>query len=226
MKKNILIVEDEIRIREIVKDFFEMKDFKVYEAEDGKTAVEIFENNEIDLVILDIMLPEVDGWSVCGRLRKKSSVPIIIVTARSEEDDKLLGYELGADDYMTKPFSPKVLVAKSEMLLKRVEGSIGKKNSTINICGIEIDKLSFVVKIEDNQIFLSPKEFELLLYLIENKGIVLSRENILNNVWGYDYFGDLRTVDTHVKKLRNKLEDKSKYIHTVIKAGYKFEVNI
>lgn len=224
MEKNILIVEDEERMREITCDYFKISGFNVFEAVDGKEALDIFEVKKIDLVILDIMIPELDGWSVCRRIRKKSDVPIIMLTARGDEEDKLMGFELGADEYVTKPFSPKVLVARAKALIKRVEGNKSFDNLIINIGGIEINKQSYKVKIDCEEIDLAPKEYKLLLYFIENKGIVLTREGILNNVWGYDYFGDLRVVDTHIKKLRKKLRDKYSYIQTVIRVGYKFEV--
>lgn len=225
MNKTILIVEDDSRMREIVSDYFLKEGFKMLESEDGREALELFETNNIDLVILDIMIPELDGWSVCKRLRKASDVPIIMLTARVDEEDKLMGYELGADDYVTKPFSPKVLVAKTKMLLKRVEGSVGRTDGIVKFNDIEINRLSRTVKIDSEAIELAPKEYELLLYMMNNKDIVLSRENILSKVWGYDYYGDLRTVDTHIKKLRNKLGEKSIYITTIIGAGYKFEVD-
>jgi DNA-binding response OmpR family regulator len=224
MNKNILLVEDDARLREIVTDYFSKDSFQILEAENGREALEIFESKEIDLVLLDIMIPEVDGWSVCKRLRKVSDVPIIILTSRSDEDDKLMGYDLGADDYVTKPFSPRVLVAKAKMLLKRAEGSIGRTDGIFYCNGIEINKLSHTVTINNEEIELAPKEYELLLYLADNKGIVLSRENILSKVWGYDFYGDSRTVDTHIKKLRSKLQEKSSCIATVIGSGYKFEV--
>ncbi|MDR3600460.1 MAG: response regulator transcription factor, partial [Desulfosporosinus sp.] len=205
MSKNILLVEDDARMREIVSDYFSKEDFQILEAENGREALELFEAQEVNLVLLDIMIPEVDGWSVCKRLRKVSAVPIIMITSRADEDDKLMGYDLGADDYVTKPFSPRVLVAKAKMLLKRVEGSIGKADGLFNCNGIEINRLSRTVNVGNEVIELAPKEYDLLLYLTENKGIVLTRENILSKVWGYDFYGDLRAVDTHIKKLRNKL---------------------
>ncbi len=225
MDKKILLVEDDPRIREIVSDYFMAENFHILQAEDGKTALDIFENDKIDLVILDIMIPQIDGWSVCRRMRKISDVPIIMLTARVDEEDKLLGYELGADDYVTKPFSPKVLVAKSKILLKRVEGTVGKTDGIVSFNGIEINKPSRTVRISGKNIELALKEYELLLYFMENRDIVLSREAILSKVWGYDYYGDLRTVDTHVKKLRSKLEEKAVCISTVIGAGYRFEVS-
>lgn len=224
MSKRILLVEDDSRIREIVTDYFLQEDFKVAEAENGKQALEMFEEEETALVVLDIMIPDIDGWSVCKRLRKISDVPIIMLTARSDEEDKLMGYDLGADDYMTKPFSPRVLVAKARMLLKRVEGSIGKDDGILCLNGIEINKLSHTVCINSEMAELTLKEYELLVCLMENKNIVLSRENILDKVWGYNYYGDLRTVDTHIKKLRNKLGENAACVKTVIGAGYKFEV--
>lgn len=225
MGKTVLLVEDDARIREIVSDYFNKEGFSMIEAVDGQEALALFEANEVKLVLLDIMIPQLDGWSVCKRLRKASDVPIIILTARSDEEDKLMGYDLGADDYITKPFSPQVLVAKSKMLLKRAEGSVGRVDGIIGINGIEINKLSRMVKCGTDFIDLSPKEYELLLYLMENKDIVLSREIILSRVWGYDYYGDVRTVDTHVKKLRAKLGEKASAVTTVIGSGYKFEVN-
>ncbi|MBU5674898.1 response regulator transcription factor [Alkaliphilus sp. MSJ-5] len=225
MYRNLLLIEDEKRMREILVDYFKREDFTIFEAANGREALEIFDTNNIHLVILDIMIPEIDGWSVCKRIRKESGVPIIMLTARSDEDDKLMGYELGADDYMTKPFSPRVLVAKSKMLLKRAEGNVVNDNGLILCTDIEVNKLSRTVKVDNELIELAPKEFDLLVYMIQNKEMVLTRENILNHVWGYDYFGDLRTIDTHIKKLRYKLKDKAKYINTVNRVGYKFEVN-
>jgi DNA-binding response OmpR family regulator len=224
LERTVLIVEDEERIREITSDYFQASDFSVLEAKDGKEALDVFKINKIDLIILDIMMPKLDGWSVCKRIRKNSDVPIILLTARSDEDDQLLGFELGADEYVTKPFSPKVLVAKAKTLLNRIEGNIGKNHRYIKTAEIEINKNSYVVTVADQAIDLAPKEYDLLCYMIENKGIVLSRESILNHVWGYDYFGDTRAVDTHIKKLRKKLGEQSKYIHTIIGKGYKFEV--
>ncbi|GGE62514.1 response regulator transcription factor [Priestia taiwanensis] len=224
MKRNILIVEDEQKLRDITVDYFTNEGFNVFEAENGQKAIDIFREEEIHLIILDIMLPELDGWSVCRRIRKISDVPIIMLTARSDEDDKLLGFELGADEYVTKPFSPKVLVARSKAMLKRAEGTGGKEEGAISIGGIDVNQLSRIVRVDGEEIILTHKEFELLTYLIENKGIVLSRENLLNQIWGYDYYGDDRTVDTHIKKLRKKLGEKAIYIRTVIRAGYKFEV--
>lgn len=222
MKKTILIVEDEIRIRFLVRDYFLKEGFNVLEADNGATALELFKANNIDLIILDIMMPIMDGLTVLEKLREVSTVPVILLTAKSEEEDKLQGYETGADDYMTKPFSPKVLVAKAKALLKRSRQDVDSSTQDYN--GLIINKLSHEVKINDSILQLSPKEYELLIYLTTNEGIALSRDNILDNVWGLDYYGDIRTVDTNVKRLREKLGDKSSYIVTVRGSGYKFEV--
>ncbi|PFK32169.1 DNA-binding response regulator [Bacillus cereus] len=224
MNKTVLLVEDERRLREIVSDYFRNEGFEVIEAEDGKQALELFAEHTIDLIMLDIMLPEIDGWSVCRRIRKESEVPIIMLTARSDEDDTLLGFELGADEYVTKPFSPKVLVARAKTLLKRADGAVGVvEENALSMAGIDVNRLSRTVSVNGEEIILTHKEFELLVYLMENKGIVLSRQHLLDQLWGYDYYGDDRTVDTHIKKLRNKLGDKAKHIGTVIRVGYKFE---
>lgn len=224
MNKKILLVEDDDRIREIVIDYFSKEGFRIIEAEDGRSALDFFETEKIELVILDIMIPKLDGWSVCKRLRNISDVPIIMLTARSDEEDKLMGYDLGADDYVTKPFSPKVLVAKSKMLLKRAEGTVGRLDGILECNGIEINRFSRSVKIEHKSIELSPKEYDLLLFMMENKNIVLTRDTILSKIWGYDYYGDLRAVDTHIRRLRSKLGDKAAVISTIIGYGYKFEV--
>ncbi|SHI32792.1 DNA-binding response regulator, OmpR family, contains REC and winged-helix (wHTH) domain [Clostridium cavendishii DSM 21758] len=222
MKKTILIVEDEIRIRFLLRDYFHKENFNILEASDGLEALEIFANNSIDIIVLDIMMPELDGFTVCKTIRETSSIPIILLTAKSEEEDKLLGYDLGADDYMTKPFSPKVLVAKVKALLKRT--SSNKDSSILSFNGLTINKLSHEVLVDNTVINLSPKEFDLLLYLSYNHGIALSRDKILDNVWGIDYYGDIRTVDTNIKRLREKLLSKADYITTVRGSGYKFEV--
>jgi DNA-binding response OmpR family regulator len=222
MNKTILLVEDEIRIRFLLRDYFHKENFNVLEASNGREALEIFSNNIIDLIILDIMMPEVDGFTVCKAIREISTLPIILLTAKSEEEDKLLGYDLGADDYVTKPFSPKVLVAKVKALLKRTDSH--KDLSIINYNGLKINKLSHEVIVDDKEINLSPKEFDLLLFLVSNEGIALTRDKILDNVWGVDYYGDIRTVDTNIKRLREKLLSKSEYISTVRGSGYKFEV--
>ena len=211
MRKNILIVEDEIRIRFLLRDYFQKEGFLVYEAENGKEALEIFKNNKIDLIILDIMMPVMDGLTTLEKIREVSTIPVILLTAKGQEEDKLQGYDFGADDYITKPFSPKVLVAKVKALLKRTSEKVDSSTQDFN--GLVINILS-----------LSPKEYELLIYLTSNEGIALSRDNILDNVWGIDYYGDIRTVDTNVKRLREKLGYKANYIVTVRGSGYKFEV--
>ena len=221
MLNTILIVEDEIRIRFLLRDYFTREGFKILEAEDGEKALEVFYKNSIDIVLLDIMMPKIDGFTVCKKIRENSSIPIVMLTAKSEEEDKLLGYDLGADDYETKPFSPKVLVAKVKALLKR---SDSKKHSNIkNFDGLIINKLSREVLLNQQKLPLSPKEFDLLCYLTDNEGIALSRDKILDNVWGLDYYGDTRTVDTNIKRLREKLMEKAEYITTVRGSGYKFE---
>ena len=219
----ILVVDDESRMRKLDRDFLERAGFQVLEAGDGMEALDLFyEDQGISLIILDVMMPKMDGWEVCREIRKESKVPIIMLTARGEERDELNGFELGVDEYISKPFSPKILVARVNALLRRTSGL--SMDQTIAAGGIEIDKAAHIVKIDGNMIDLSFKEFELLTYFIENQGIALSREKILNNVWNYDYFGDARTIDTHVKKLRNKLGDKGEYIRTIWGMGYKFEV--
>ncbi|MGL4571440.1 MAG: response regulator [Clostridium sp.] len=222
MNKTILIVEDEIKIRFLVRDYFLKENFNILEAADGEIALDIFSREKIDLIILDIMIPKIDGLTFLEKIRHVSSIPVILLTAKAEEEDKLQGYEFGADDYMTKPFSPKVLVAKTKALLKRTRVDIDSSSQDFN--GLKINKLSHEVKVYDDEVSLSPKEYELLLYLISNEGIALSRDTILDNVWGIDYYGDIRTVDTNIKRLREKLLDKSKYIVTVRGSGYKFEV--
>lgn len=224
MKKTILVVEDEDRMRKLIRDYLKIEDFNVVEATNGTDALLEFTGNKIDLIILDVMMPNLDGFSVCKTIRKTSDVPIIFLTAKGEEEDKLTGFELGADEYVTKPFSPKVLVARSKSLLKRVEGSLGKPDNIFDIQGLKVNLLSRQVYIDGSEINLSPTEYDLLAYLIKNKGIVLSRNALLDNVWGYSYDGDLRTVDTHIKRLREKLINKSKFIFTVRGSGYRFEV--
>ncbi|MEE3393766.1 MAG: response regulator transcription factor [Lachnospiraceae bacterium] len=219
-KIKILVVDDEQRMRKLVKDFLVKKNFDVIEAADGEQALDIFySDKDIALIILDVMMPKMDGWEVCKQIRKDSRVPIIMLTAKSEEKDELEGFDLGADEYVSKPFSPKVLVARVEALLKRTDAY----GETIEIAGITIDQSAHQVSIDGKPLDLSFKEFELLTYFVLNKGIALSRENILNNVWNYDYFGDARTIDTHVKKLRSKLGDKGAYIKTIWGMGYKFD---
>ena len=218
----ILVVDDESRMRKLVKDFLQREGYSVLEAEDGMEAMDIFYEQKIDLVILDVMMPRMDGWQTCREIRRDSTVPIIMLTARSEERDELQGFELGVDEYISKPFSPKILVARVGALLKRIYGTDAEEK--IEAGGIELDKAAHQVQVDGKSIDLSYKEFELLTYFLENQGIALSREKILNNVWNYDYFGDARTIDTHVKKLRNKLGDKGNYIKTIWGMGYKFEV--
>lgn len=223
-KLQILVVDDESRMRKLVRDFLEREGFMVLEAEDGLDAMDKFyENKDIALVILDVMMPKMDGWMVCREIRQSSKVPIIMLTARSEERDELQGFELGVDEYISKPFSPKILVARVSAILRRVHGT-GTEES-MSAGGIEINKAAHIVKIDGQTVELSYKEFELLAYFVENQGIALSREKILNNVWNYDYFGDARTIDTHVKKLRSKLGEKGEYIKTIWGMGYKFEVD-
>ena len=222
-KLKILVVDDESRMRKLVRDFLEREGFAVIEAGDGQEAVEIFyENKDIALIILDVMMPHMDGWETCREIRKDSKVPIIMLTARSEERDELQGFELGVDEYISKPFSPKILVARVEAILRRTNAISQDKLLQVN--GIEIDKSAHIVRIDGKEIELSFKEFELLTYFLENQGIALSREKILNNVWNYDYFGDARTIDTHVKKLRSKMGEKGDCIKTIRGSGYKFEV--
>ena len=217
-KLKILVVDDEQRMRKLVKDFLTKKNFEVLEAGDGEEAVEIFfENKDIALLILDVMMPKMDGWEVCREIRQYSEVPIIMLTAK----DELLGFDLGVDEYISKPFSPKILVARVEAILRR-SNALG--DGEIEIAGITIDQAAHEVRIDGKIIELSFKEFELLTYFVNNKGVALSRERILNNVWNYDYFGDARTIDTHVKKLRSKLGEKGSYIKTIWGMGYKFDV--
>lgn len=219
----ILVVDDESRMRKLVKDFLSKKGYQVIEAANGEEAVDIFyENKDIALMILDVMMPKMDGWEVCREIRKMSQVPIIMLTAKSDERDELLGFELGVDEYITKPFSPKILVARVEAILRR-SNAIGPED-VIEVGGIMINKAAHEVTIDGKSVELSFKEFELLTYFVTNQGVALSRERILNNVWNYDYFGDARTIDTHVKKLRSKLGSKGDYIKTIWGMGYKFEV--
>ena len=219
----VLMVDDEARMRKLVKDFLAIKGYKVIEAEDGEQAVDIFfKEKDIGLVILDVMMPKMDGWEVCRTLRSYSQVPIIMLTARSEERDELLGFELGVDEYISKPFSPKILVARIEAILRRGNAGTGE---ILEAAGIRVDKDAHEASVDGQPVDLSNKEFELLIYFMENQGMALSREKILNNVWNYDYFGDARTIDTHVKKLRSKLGEKGEFIKTIWGMGYKFEVN-
>ena len=219
----ILVVDDEARMRKLVKDFLVNKGFSVIEAANGEEAVDIFfAQKDIALILLDVMMPKMDGWEVLKTIRKYSQVPVMMLTARSEERDELQGFALGVDEYISKPFSPKILVARVDAILRR---SNAAASEVLDVGGIRIDKSAHQVTIDGKEIELSYKEFELLAYFVENQGIALSREKILNNVWNYDYFGDARTIDTHVKKLRSKMGEKGEYIKTIWGMGYKFEVN-
>lgn len=223
-KIKILVVDDESRMRKLVRDFLEREGYTVLEAGDGMEAMEIFyQEKDIALVLLDVMMPKMDGWQTCREIRQSSQVPIIMLTARSEERDELQGFDLGVDEYISKPFSPKILVARVEAILRRTGQS--NPEDVLSAGGIVIDKAAHLATVDGNPMELSFKEFELLTYFLENEGIALSREKILNSVWNYDYFGDARTIDTHVKKLRSKMGDKGEYIKTVWGMGYKFEVD-
>ena len=218
----ILVVDDESRMRKLVRDFLVKSNYTVIEAEDGAQALDLFfEQNDIALIILDVMMPKMDGWQVCKEIREYSKVPIIMLTAKADERDELQGFELGVDEYISKPFSPKILVARVEAILRRTNQA--SKEDILEVGGIRIDKAAHSVTVDGEPVELSYKEFELLTYFLENKGIALSREKILNSVWNYDYFGDARTIDTHVKKLRNKLGKKGEYIKTIWGMGYKLE---
>lgn len=223
MDKCILIVDDESRMRKLIKDFLTAKGYKILEAEDGEKALQVFEENseKIDLILLDVMMPKLDGWSVLRQIRQTSKVPIIMLTARGEEQDELFGFELGVDEYISKPFSPKILVARVEAILKRTQG---ETKEVKDYGGIEIDKKGRTVTVEGKVLELSLREYELLIYLVENENIALSRDKILNNVWNYDYYGDSRTIDSHIKKIRHKLGKRGKYIKTMRGVGYKFEI--
>ncbi len=221
-KSKILVVDDEQRMRKIINDFLTKSDYNVIEACDGEDALDkFFKNKDIDLIILDIMMPKLDGWGVCKEIRKESKVPIIMLTARSDEEDELQGFKLGVDEYISKPFSPKILVARVEAILRRCKGI---SSDDVIVCdGIVMNRLTHIVTIDGKEVDFSYKEFELLAYFLQNQGIALPRENILNNVWNYDYYGEDRTIDTHVKKIRAKLGNKGKYIKTIWGIGYKFE---
>lgn len=222
-KLKILVVDDESRMRKLVKDFLMKSGYEVLEAGDGEAAVDLFfGEKEIALIILDVMMPKMDGWQVCREIRQYSKVPIIMLTAKSDERDELLGFELGVDEYISKPFSPKILVARVEAILRRT--GVVDSQEKLEAGGIVIDKAAHQATLNGEVMELSYKEFELLTYFLENQGIALSREKILNNVWNYDYFGDARTIDTHVKKLRSKMGEKGEYIKTIWGMGYKFEV--
>ncbi len=223
MDKCILIVDDESRMRKLIKDFLAAKGYNILEAEDGEKALQVFEKNseKISLILLDVMMPKLDGWSVLRQIRQTSKVPIIMLTARGEEQDELFGFELGVDEYISKPFSPKILVARVEAILKRTQGN---SKEVKDYGGIEIDKDGRTVTVDGKVLELSLREYELLVYLVENENIALSRDKILNNVWNYDYYGDSRTIDSHIKKIRHKLGKRGKYIKTMRGVGYKFEV--
>lgn len=220
---NILVVDDESRMRKLINDFLKVRGYNILEAADGEEALTIFEeqNQKIDLILLDVMMPKLDGWSVLRQIRQTSNVPIIMLTARGEEQDELFGFELGVDEYISKPFSPKILVARVEAILKRTK--VVEKELK-NYGGIVIDSDGRTVEVDSKKIDLSLREYELLKYLVDNEGIALSRDKILNNVWNYDYYGDSRTIDSHIKKIRHKIGKKGKYIHTMRGVGYKFEV--
>ena len=219
----ILVVDDESRMRKLVKDFLKVKGYHILEAGDGEEALQVFEENknEINLILLDVMMPKLDGWSVLRQIRQTSNVPIIMLTARGEEQDELFGFELGVDEYISKPFSPKILVARVEALLKRTKP---EEKEIEDYGGITINSKGRTVTVDGKQVEMSLREYELLKYLVDNKGIALSRDKILNNVWNYDYYGDSRTIDSHIKKIRHKLGKKGKYIQTIRGIGYKFEI--
>ena len=219
----ILVVDDESRMRKLLKDFLSAKGYQILEAEDGEKAIEVFEENrnKIKLILLDVMMPKLDGWSVLRKIRQDSNLPVIMLTARGEEQDELFGFELGVDEYISKPFSPKILVARVEAILKR---TYGDTKEIKYYDGITIDQEVRTVKVDDKPIDLSLREYELLKYLLDNENIALSRDKILNNVWNYDYYGDSRTIDSHIKKIRHKLGKKGKYIETIRGIGYKFEI--
>lgn len=218
----IMVVDDETRMRKLVKDFLVQKDFKVIEAENGEVAIKLFEENKekLDLILLDVMMPKLDGWSVLRQIRQESNMPVIMLTARGEEQDELFGFELGVDEYISKPFSPKILVARVQALLNRTKT---KKENKTDYSGIIVNYDGRTVEVDGKDVEMSLREYELLIYLLENESIALSREKILNNVWNYDYYGDSRTIDSHIKKIRHKLGKKGKYIKTIRGIGYKFE---
>lgn len=218
----IMVVDDETRMRKLVKDFLVQKDFKVIEAENGEIAIKLFEENKekLDLILLDVMMPKLDGWSVLRQIRQESNMPVIMLTARGEEQDELFGFELGVDEYISKPFSPKILVARVQALLNRTKT---KKENKTDYSGIIVNYDGRTVEVDGKDVEMSLREYELLIYLLENESIALSREKILNNVWNYDYYGDSRTIDSHIKKIRHKLGKKGKYIKTIRGIGYKFE---
>ena len=219
----VLVADDESRMRKLVKDFLLQKQYKILEAANGEEALSVFKENQnkISIILLDVMMPKLDGWSVLRQIRQTSKVPIVMLTARAEEQDELFGFELGVDEYITKPFSPKILVARVEAVLNRTRS---RENDVKSFDGIEIDRSGRTIKVDGRQIDLSLREYELFKYLLDNEGIALSRDNILNNVWNYDYYGDSRTIDSHIKKIRHKIGKKGRYIETIRGIGYKFEV--
>ncbi|MBQ4361375.1 MAG: response regulator transcription factor [Lachnospiraceae bacterium] len=222
MPQKVMIVDDESRIRKLVRDYLEREDFYVLEAGDGEEAMDLFyANPDVALILLDVMMPKMDGWQVVREIRETSKVPIIMLTARADEKDELRGFELGVDEYVAKPFSPKVLIARVAAILRRTNSA---QEETLTEGAITLDKTAHEVRVDGERVDLSYKEFELLAYFMENKGVALSREKILNNVWNYDYYGDARTIDTHVKKLRSKLGERGNYIQTIWGMGYKFDV--
>ncbi|KPD05550.1 PhoB family transcriptional regulator [Aneurinibacillus migulanus] len=222
MSKTILIVEDEHILREIIKDYLLNEGYEVLEAGDGKKALALFEQHKVHLIILDIMLPELDGWSVCQRIRKVSNVPIIMLTARADEDDTLLGFELGADDYVTKPYSPPILLARAKRLLES-RHIREQESDTLSICGITVHFPSHTVLVDGTNCYLTHTEFEILTYLMKNKGIIITREQLITKIWGYDFAGDDRTINSHIRNLRSKLGEYARFIVTVVRSGYKFE---
>jgi len=224
MGYRVLVVEDESVMRELICYAFKDIGYEVYEAADGHEAIEVFNENEIDLIVLDVMMPKLDGWSVCRRIREVSDVAIVMLTSRDEDADQLLGFELGVDEYVTKPINTQVLLARCQRLVERINKTDTHNKDMIHYEGLDINKEAYTVKVNNIQVEFAPKEYELLLYLIENAGRVLTREKILDTVWGYDYFGDYRVVDTHIKKVRKKLGNLADYIQTVVRVGYKFEV--
>ncbi|KYG29549.1 PhoB family transcriptional regulator [Alkalihalobacillus trypoxylicola] len=223
MKETILIVEDEQILREVLVDYFLNENFNVLEAKDGKRALELFDEHKVDLIILDIMLPKLDGWSVCRRIRKHGAVPIIMLTARSDEEDTLLGFELGADDYVTKPYSPPILLARAKRLLQNYNQKGAGHEQLVSMNGLSIDFAAREVKVEDTIVKLTNTEFEILSYLVQNIGIVITREQLIIKIWGHEYIGDDRTINTHIRNLRSKLGEKAGMIKTMVRQGYKFE---
>jgi len=229
VSKVVLVVDDELRMRKLISDFLVRENYTIVEADNGATALDIFSSQKIDLVILDVMMPKYDGWTVCREIRRTSTIPIIMLTAKSEEIDQLFGFDLGVDEYITKPFSPRVLTARVNALFRRLEAAPANEteaneSSPTSFAGLSIDPSAHFVAINGNRLDLTPKEYDLLVYLAENKGRALSREQILNHIWSYDYFGDLRTVDTHINRLRTKLGEHSSLIQTIRGFGYRFEV--